>query len=94
MKKDIKIIGSSNIINGATTTSSGNTVAWDQTLLDDGASDDSLAGDRIFGPRNTPKTRKSDRSGGLPGFHLGPLLFRGFAPIHWPQKAQEDTKIE
>ncbi len=51
--QDIKIIGSSNIINGATTTSSGNTVAWDQTLLDDGASDDSLAGDRIFGRRIT-----------------------------------------
>ncbi|NBQ54541.1 MAG: hypothetical protein EBU49_13325, partial [Proteobacteria bacterium] len=51
--QDVKIIGSSNIINGATTTSSGNTVAWDQTLLDDGASDDSLAGDRIFGRRIT-----------------------------------------
>ncbi len=51
--QDIKIFGSSNITSGATTTSGTSTVAWDQTLLDDGASDDSLAGDRIFGRRIT-----------------------------------------
>lgn len=51
--QDIKILGSSTIISGATTTSGSSSVAWDQTLLDDGASDDGLVGDGIFGRRIT-----------------------------------------
>ena len=51
--QDIKILGSSTIISGATTSSGSSSVAWDQTLIDDGASDDGLVGDGIFGRRIT-----------------------------------------
>lgn len=51
--QDIQIHGSNNITSGASTVSGGVSGAWDKTLLDDGGSDDSIAGDNIFARRIT-----------------------------------------
>lgn len=48
---DIKIHGSSTITAGATVGTGANAIAWDQTLLDDGNSDDGIAGDGVFARR-------------------------------------------